>query len=748
MKIKLFKIMTFAAIILLSLDVSSASRNGDVLATKENKLLTAQLLVNEIRKNIKTSASDVEFLYREMNSNMKMHQNPQDSRAICRKITEDHLLKKYNREVVNILDKLDADKPEDIKSWFDQKEREKLLNTDMAIQENINKYFDSTFRTVRSKVCKEQITRLIGDVCPTEEEVETVSRNQLRERLLEQVIKKQKEPVFVENKPLLSKNVIDPILDDADKQRREQLRIVEKSTGGNMITPADIQTFTENELREYREALQKLRGSKKIAGKIYDIFPSVKKKIRPRSEQMAVKKFSRSLLYPSFPVSQQNLHNLIKNNLPRHIHTEESRRLCLDYFRQDIQKKVVEKYARTVSEPKRSGFRIFLKQLIADNDECRKAFVKLIERSLYSNFKKARQDISKEQFGKFFSPLASNSWRPGCDKIDSFYNKLYITIPQPLSMEGISSGSFDSSILLGETRAMVAEAEKKQIGEGLDALRKQMHIVDELEVQVKRELEKSSFLPTVEELIKLFTSEVKSKWSFVTLAEKYEKLFPRTLKDIERRSKAMLPVEKKRRDRIVEIKAKEFHRNEPLLEQGKRLYKDEKKTTLPKNLPLSKGPGTGSGTGGEGRGTHKGKEVKKGNIIPEIIIDLDYSQGSIISDLTLVATKLDSVQFVLSGDPDNDREELLEIQRVFRTWLAPELTKSKEILIHVLTRIYHRRVYYGVVFDLRECLERSVIHHSGKKTIIRWYDCLSRKEEKKKLYIPTELKEKSMPLNK
>lgn len=740
--------MFIAAIVLFDFGVSLASHNGDALATKENKLLTAQLLVNEIRKNIKTYPIDAEFLYKELKSNIKTHQNLQDSRRICREIIEAHLLKKYKKEVIQILERLDIDKPENIKSWFDQKEREKFLKPEKVAQESIDKHFEQAFKKARRKVCKEQITRLIGDVYPTEKEIETVGRAQLRQQLLERLIKKQKEPLYAENRPLLSKNIVDPVLNDAYEQKNQQLRIVDKSTGGNAITPADIQAFTENKLKKYRETLRELKAAKKDSGKIYKVFPSVEKQIRARSEQIAAKKFAQRILYSTFPVGYQKLCTLIKNNLPRHIHIEQSHQFFLNEFTDDIKKKNIDKYSQNVALAKREGFRIFLEQLIATNDECREAFKKSIKRSLNTNFRKAREGISKDQFHQYFSPLSSNSWRPGYDKIDSFYNKLQIKIPQPMSMESVSSKPFDMFILLDETRNMVVEAEKRQISEGLEALRKQMHIVEELEQHVKTELTNGSALPTIEGLIESFTVKVKSNWSSKVLADKYEKLFPRVQKDIERRSKALLLLENKRRSQLAEQTTKEALRSQLPLEQGKKLHQEEKKPELPKRPPLSGKSSTGIGAGGEGGGTHEGKEVKKGNVIPEIIIDLDYKEGLVISDLTFIAAELDSVQFVLSGDPDSDQKKLSEIQQIFKTWLKQAVTKDKDIHIHILTRIFNRRVYYGVVFDLRECMERAINRSYNRKTIIRWFDCLASKKDKEKLYIPAELKEKSMPLQK
>lgn len=294
---------------------------------------------------------------------------------------------------------------------------------------------------------------------------------------------------------------------------------------------------------------------------------------------------------------------------------------------------------------------------------------------------------------------------------------------------------------------MVIDAEKQCISKSLDALRKQMNLVEKVEPIVKGELKDFHVMPTINALRALFTSEVNAKWSDMPLAGKHEKLFPRVHKDIEKRSKALLHREATRREKIDEAKITASQENRLSREQGKRQDQNRSDQTRDQNKPPSL-PGIGRGPGAEGGGTHNGKEVKEGIFKPEIIIDLDYGQGGVIADFTLIASELSPVEFVLSGQLDMDLTTLSDIRRLLETWLKPETSAYQEIHIYVLARIFHRRVYYGVVYDLRECLKKAAVRVYTKNISIHWYDCLSEKKEKNKLYIPQKLRNKSMPLNK
>jgi hypothetical protein len=412
------------------------------------------------------------------------------------------------------LNKLDVDKPESIGSWFGLNERKNFLNPKQIVQENLNVNFDSAFKTARSKVCKEQIARLIGDVYPSEEELEKASRNQLRTALLERLIKKQKEPIFT----VLSKNIIEPILDDAYKQKDEQSEIVEKSKGGNAIEPAEIQAFIENELKQYQQNLRKLRAGKKSPSKVYAVLPSVKTMLDKRSRELACSKFLQSLSYRTFAISEEGVYDLINSDLAAHAKTSESKLLCQERFRQDLRQKAITDHAGKVPVSKRADFQKFLDQLLSENSNCARAFDMLIDRSTGPAFKKARQSISRRQFNEFFAPLADASWQPSDNQIDSYYyKKSSIEIADPLSVNGISSKHFKRTELLDETRDMVIDAEKQCISKSLDALRKQMNLVEKVEPTAKEKLENFHLMPTIDALIGFFTSEVNAKWSDMPL---------------------------------------------------------------------------------------------------------------------------------------------------------------------------------------------------------------------------------------
>lgn len=243
------KIMTVVAILILPWKLC---HGDDLSAKRETARLTAELLVAKIDEGLKTRSIGVNPIYNDMNSNMEKHVNLNESRNISAGIAENSLREWRNAEVKRILDKLDADKPENIPSWFTGEERLKLMRCpEDAVKKNLEGNLGAAFNEARKRACSEQLGRLIGDVYPTEQEFDSTPADKLRSMLLERLMKKQKEPVFEENKGVLGENFIDPILNDAGKQLAKQNQIVDQSSGGKAVVSEDVRVAIESELADY-----------------------------------------------------------------------------------------------------------------------------------------------------------------------------------------------------------------------------------------------------------------------------------------------------------------------------------------------------------------------------------------------------------------------------------------------------------------------------------------------------------------
>ena len=72
-------------------------------------------------------------------------------------MTEQNFRNWYKREVQQIIDKLDTDRPSNVDSWFSQEDLQGLQEFPLAVATaNLERNFDSVFRNARQRVCLDQ----------------------------------------------------------------------------------------------------------------------------------------------------------------------------------------------------------------------------------------------------------------------------------------------------------------------------------------------------------------------------------------------------------------------------------------------------------------------------------------------------------------------------------------------------------------------------------------------------------------
>lgn len=744
--------------------------NGQLSAKKKTAELAAKILIDKLQEKAKEKEIDLSYLSKKMNDNPAGYQRKEIGWTRLQKEETENFQERYEKEVEAILKGLNRDKPEKMDDYFTKQQREVFRKCPEKVVENyLTKNFgkspaDETtvFSDARKKACEEQWQRTTLDVYPTETEVDTMAREQLRSKLLDQLLKKQREVLFSENQSLMAENFIDPILNDAESQLKKQKDILNKSDGGNQVTSEGINKYLNDEIDSYQNRLGVEKAGKKIANKVYKVFPSVAKQIPTRTNELVVKKFCDALDGMEIKGNRDDMKSLMEGNITLHSNKGKSWELCLERFRKGILAKAIGDYATKAPQEKQSVFLVFLGELISSNKNSQAALDRLVNRSLKQDFDQVRQEISKKQFEKFFGPLAKGSWKPPVEEIDNRYNTLSVEVSDPLKMKDISSESFDPASLLEETLGLVSEAEKAVINKGLMALRSQMGIVEQLQSQVKSELEKMS-TPTIDDLVKLYNEKVKLSWSSSELAKEYSNLFERTNDEIRRRAKDMVKIEAGRREKIeieqekqqqIAVPEKKAPSSKPSIGIGSGDKGDKGGGSSGGDKP-GVGGGQGGGVGGDTGGGGGGKDQLYDLQPVDAIIDLDYERGAIAATIMFPKKTPVSFRFNFGSDgqisPEILKNSMTQVQKLFEAWLlgvATEKSKGRnqKINLYVVARVFDGRVYYGIVFNFRKCLEDALNTVEGKNLEVNWYDGLFEKIEKEKPRIELEIRMKTRSL--
>jgi len=751
-------------------------------AKKINARISAKAFIAGIQKKAKNRLIDPNQLSQKMLNNPGRYQDRVKVWGFLQQEEKnDDLLKWYRKEITIILQGLNQKKPKGVDDFFTKEEREAFLKCpEQVVKAYLEKNFGKSakdeitvFGKARKKAYVAQLDKLIGGVYPTESEVDIAVAqgkiNALRSKMLEQLVKKQKEPVFSENVNTLSSNFVNPILDDAKKQLREQGLIVVRSSGASYVVPEDIGNFIKTEITKYQNKLKQEKQGKTIANKVYKMFPSVKKKVDSQTNKIAIKRFRDAISAMSFSVSRDSLKKLMEVNLSGHTKKNVSWNSCLESLRAGITNKAIDVHVDKAPEKKRPEFRKFLGSLIFNSDEsCKDAMANLINRSLKQEFDQVRKEISQQQFKDFFGPLEKGTWKPLEKEIDSRYNKS-VNVKEPLKMPDISSKkSFSSTNLLEETIEMVRKAEEAGIKTGLNALRNQMSTVERLESQIKNQIRDMRDL-TIDKVVEIYTKEVKSAWSSSGFAKDYANLFKRTQDEVKRRAKDILDLEIKRQAKVAADKAKADAKARA---DARDQLKDKSRSdTLGIGTGGEKQQGTGDkkpegprGTGGGGAGTGGGAGAGKGpgkqqeeigDEMPDVILDFGYENKRVYADIMFPKESKDSLRLFMDPNVNLNSSNMVIARKLFVGWLKEVVKKSKkdqqDINLYVFARVFQGNfVLYRMVYYFRECLIKALEDTGDKRIKIHWHDKLfddssDIEKYRGKPILPPDFKKKTMP---
>ncbi len=722
---------------------------GELSAKKANARLYAKMHINKLCEQARKQEVDVNDLCEKMLQNPAKYQNRRQAWDNLKQEQTQMFTDWYQKEVKLVLQAID-------RNYFTKEERDAFLKPlDEVVKDYLDKNFgkshtDGTtvFGKARKKAYESQLNKLTKDVYPTESEVDTAvakrQLNNLRIKILNQLIKKQKEPVFSENVSTLSSDFVNPILDDAKKQLEKQGSIVTGSSGASYVVPEDIRNFISREITTYQNKLKQEKQGKTIANKVYKMFPSVKKKVDDEAGKIAIKRFRNAISEMNLSVDKKVLKKLISGSLSVHADKDKSWSTCLKRFRQDIVNKAIDNHAVKAPKDKQSDFRNFLSSLISNSDQsCKDAMNKLVDRSLKQEFDRIRKEIAQQQFRDFFGPLEQGSW-PSSEKadelIDKWYNKsVNISESEALKMPDVSSRSFNSKDLLKETIEMVREAEEAGIKTGLDALRSQMSTVERLEFQVKSQIRNMRDL-TIEKVIEIYTQKVNSSWS----SKDYPHLFTRTQKEIKRRAKDILDLEIARQRQIANDKAKadkaraDAKARAQLEDKGRSDIlglEDSDKPGKPggggdPNKSGKPGGGTPDTFGGPPGGKGPAKEQEEpGDQMPDVILDFGYESGKVYADIMFPKESKDKLRLFMDLSVNLNSSNMVIARKLFADWLKDAVKKSKkdqqDINFYVFARVFHgSSVLYSMVYYFRECLIKALEDTGDKRIKIHWYDRL------------------------
>jgi hypothetical protein len=708
----------FATFLALLATMFSASSQATSVEKPERKKLSVMLLVDGTVRAVEKQPIDPQWIYHIIDENKSRHQERRNSYDLSLLHVEKWLKKDLKIKLDQIFDASGFNEIDP--TWCQEIEKQALQKADSYIAANMAKNFDSWYNEARTKIVQEQQAGLINVAKPqTLQDYEKVESNSsdLKTDLLQRSAKAYSDPIFSENSEYLL-NQIDEIIFEARRQYNGQRHIVMDSRGGGpkQITIDTIQLEIREEIELYR-SLQK---------QPYKIFPSVKQSIVSKSQDIALKKFQSWADSMDIAIPENQIRTVIQSDIARHRNLLDSKQQLVRVFLPEIQTRVMSGYTKELTVNDEQRLKHFLKEQPAYSIQIEE----VTEKSL-STFSSVRNTISNEQFVQLFPDLANGSWKLDEEAVQQRFNR-----DKTKDNRRIVDSLLSDTPLLEETESLVANTVQRLADKGDMALKQQMSLVTDY----RKAVEKNTAilfqeLPDNEmgtdtatnKLVTIASSQIEQTWSEMALSNVYPRLFNEVENQIRKEVKDLIPIEMKRREKD--------RKNEPKLN---RMRTDNKASRDKENaLTATKSDSAGekiqkkqprNGTGVASGDTRSKSSGKMGKTSSTIFIDLDIENEKIVIG-TVTIDKTDSFIFTFPlGRENNKRFKGLVSQPVekfedrINTYFSAIHEDSPLRFIYCVTRVFHVRVPYGLVHELRERFRKAADRGTSKKLTLFWYD--------------------------
>ncbi|MDY5954179.1 MAG: hypothetical protein SPK06_01950, partial [Kiritimatiellia bacterium] len=264
------------------------------------------------------------------------HRAPADSETLCRAAYTNAIEKEYNLRLPNLRTTLGLSNAEPLP--LPDNLRDQLLSD-----------FPGRFRQARAEAVARQARTLVADIRPTEAELETLSRDALRDLMRQRLVARQSQPLLQENLDTLTRDHIDPILDRGYAERQTQ-----RDTLAALTTSAALPQPIADHLLAQLQATIAERNRNLPPAHAWSLFPSLQTRDLPNAVTNLLLARARAHIQAATPkIDPDTLRQTMLSDLEQH----RTRALSLQTFTNDLTRQILpraaDKWAQTAPPAER-----------------------------------------------------------------------------------------------------------------------------------------------------------------------------------------------------------------------------------------------------------------------------------------------------------------------------------------------------------------------------------------------------------
>ena len=476
----------------------------------------AELVLRELSREVLEGGKSAEPLGAKMLADPGAYRRREQAKKDLEQDFLKDLETRYASEAAKVLERLARPrKVEDAFSAGFLKEASQLGKEDAA--KSLREKYGRVFDAARKTACDTQAATLQAKVRPTEQEVDSVPPERLRETLAARISENQDKPVFEENISYISERLAGPMVDDALKQRKSQQESVRR-TRVDGYAPSVLEA---NLARHVRIFVAERKRDAKDGEWVYSIFPSVTNEtVRTQARKVSLSRAADAAAEAKIGEGAEELiGKAIEEDAAKHVRREESLKTFEPLFAAELREAAMKDVFARAPESEKAEFREFV-EANAEKGEFADKVRERVRNEFLPLVVKVRDAMAKRQFADFHPQLADGTWFPGGDLVDRVcgsheYRQLVQKWRELEGVEGAKGGA-EAEVLLEETVKLADDSVAANFERARSARTFQLGLVEPAAKIVGEDLaakKKAGGKVELQDAVAALTEAVKKDWS-------------------------------------------------------------------------------------------------------------------------------------------------------------------------------------------------------------------------------------------
>ena len=448
----------------------------------------AELVLRELSREVLGGGKSSEALALKMLASPGEYRRREQARKSLETVYVKDLEERYAAEAMKVLERLA--RPKKLQDAFSQE----FLNASSSLgsdetAKSLREKYGSVFDAARKSACRAQAMGLQAKVRPTEQEVDAMPPERLRETLAARIAENQDSPVFEENLSYISERLAGPMVDEAVRQRKSQQDSVRR-THVDGYAPSVLEANLARHVRIF--AAERKRDAKEGEW-VYDVFPSVTNElVRTHARKVALSRVADAAAEAKIGEGAEEL-------IGKAIEEEPAKHRC--------------------REDEKAEFREFV-EANAEKGEFADKVRERVRNEFLPLVGKVRDSMARRQFADFHPLLADGTWFPGGALVDSVcasheYRQMVKSWRELSGTEAAKGGS-EGEMLLEETAKLADDSVAANFERARSARACQLGLVGPAAKKVGCDLAaaaKSGKKVALQDAVAALTDAVKCDWA-------------------------------------------------------------------------------------------------------------------------------------------------------------------------------------------------------------------------------------------